>query len=132
MPRWRVEAIPDADHLYYRVHVALLSSEGELRPGCFRGVDADREAMSVDWDKYRSAEAARQAARVPAENGIVRFVAGQVRGIQPLRVLHEPEDDNRAHSGIRGLPLRGEEKNRVRLELHNSASWAIRPQDDPS
>jgi hypothetical protein len=86
-----------------RVHVKSLT-ERQLHPGIFR----ERQgAMSVDWERYSSAEDTRGRALSPDENGVIALVTGDVRRIEGLSVEHEPLRSNRAHSGIHGLTLPG-------------------------
>lgn len=84
--------------------------------------------MSVDWEKYSTAEDCRLRARVPEDNGVVSLVAGEVRAVGELDVLHRPEERNRSHSEIRGIPAKNPEKTKVRLRLFKQAlrrGWEI-------
>lgn len=89
--------------------------------------------MSVDWEKYSTAEEARLRAKEPEKNGIVALIAGRVRAIDNLIVEHEPILSNRAHSGIHGLSAKTqlpgpESKTMRRLRLFATVSgWEIPP-----
>jgi hypothetical protein len=109
------EFIPDGDRLYYRVHASYYP-DGELRPGVFHDVEG---GMSVDWEKFSTAIQARNRARVPEMNGVVSFVAGEVRQV-PQIVEHRPLDDNIAHSDIIG-----EKTPEVRVKLMGIFRWEI-------
>lgn len=126
MSPWAVEDIPDPDRLFYRVHRNSLGTNGEIVPGVFR----EREgSISTDWEKYSTADEARQRARVPAANGIVSLFAGEVRRLD-LLVRHEPDEarHNRAHAGIHGLETDPERKVELRFRLLDLVSgWVIPP-----
>lgn len=95
---WPVETIPSVDQVFMRVHKSFYPN-ARLNPGVFR----DHEGgMSVDWDRYSTAEEAHRRCRITADNGIVSMPVGGIRGIQGLSVQHEPLTDNRAHSEIFG------------------------------
>ena len=86
-----------------RVHVNdVRASGGKLHPGVFR---EQGESMSVDWEKYSTAEESRNRARYPERVGILALITGGVRSIEDLTVLHDPDEerDNRAHSGVHGI-----------------------------
>lgn len=98
---WQVEHIPDSDSVYMRVHQSLLDEKGEPIPGAFRLHPSDA-GMSVDWDKYSTAEQARQRARQPHKNAVISMQAGQIRVIPGQEVFHRPILNNRAHSEVLG------------------------------
>jgi hypothetical protein len=94
-----------------RVHQNGLKPRGELHAGVFRG---RKGGMSTDWSRYATPEETRQRATSPPEhNGVVGLPVGGVREIQGLRVVHDPKDDNQAHTEVRGGVARAE----VRLKL---------------
>ena len=100
---WPIEPIPDADNVFMRAH-RMYFREGELQPGVFR---AQGDGMSVDWDKYSTAEETKKrAGKNPHDNAVVRMCAGRIREIAGLRVEHQPDrvGQNRAHSNVLGLP----------------------------
>ena len=94
-----------------------------MRPGAFGA-----HALSVDWEKYASADSCRRSAANPRDSGVVSLVTGLVREITGLSVRHDPIQPsdtmpgNRAHSLIVG-----EKKPEVRLKLQRLARWEIVP-----
>ena len=124
-----IESIPDSARLFMRIHVMLVPNR-QLHPGIFR---EQRGAMSVDWEKYSTAEQTRLRAREPNKNGIIALVAGAVRAIDQMTVKHEPIRANRAHTGIHGLSLPAslpgpESKTMRRLKLFRLVqNWEISP-----
>ena len=97
---WPIEQIPDDDFVFMRAH-RVHFRQGKLGPGVFR---AQGEGMSVNWEKYASAEETRrQARRNPEENAIIRMSVLGIRRVDDLRVEHAPEIANRAHSEVYGL-----------------------------
>lgn len=101
---WPVEPIPDGDRLFYAIHKMWLRKDGtRVAPECFENRPDERTgAMSTDWERYSTAEEARQRRRVPSDNAIGMFVAGQLRAIPDQTVMHSPLPDNRAHTDIGG------------------------------
>jgi hypothetical protein len=101
---WPIEDIPNADRVFYRVHVNLLPASHELVPGVFR---EQHGSMSVDWGKYSSAKDTRARGSEPDKNGVVALVAGEVRSIDGLVVHHAPDRarNNRAHAEILGIEI---------------------------
>lgn len=127
MNGWPQETIPNEDRLFLRVHKNLLA-DGQLVPGVFR---EQHGAMSTDWERFSTAQESRARAARPAGNGIVALVAGGVRSVPNLRVLHEPDEihQNRAHTNIYGL-TEGEPqaKTERRLRLFDMFhEWELRP-----
>ncbi len=123
---WEIENIPNDNLLYYRVHHRDVDREGNLSPGAFRERDG---GMSTDWNKYSTPEEAQQRARNPLDNGIVRFLVGDIRAIE-LMVKHDPlyKPDqhifNRAHTNVIGID--GVRKVEMRLKLLDLYFWEIR------
>ena len=95
------ETIPDGANLFRRVHQQFVRN-GRPTPSAFRGGAEDRNIVSVDWDKYSTPDECRCRAPVPEVNMIVSLVATQTRSIDAIQVDHDPTDQNRAHSQIRG------------------------------
>lgn len=120
---WPIETIPDEDKLFYRIHKNYIQ-DGQLIPGSFR---EKGEGMSTDWDKYSTPIDAKNRAKVPADNGIVSFISGDIRRIG-LEVKHDPicsPDENiynRAHANIIGL---SKNKEKLRLDLMELYHWEI-------
>jgi hypothetical protein len=130
VPEW-IENIPDPDRLFMRVANGWLPSR-ILHPGIFRETGG---AVSVDWEKYSTAEQTRYRARNPSQFGVIALVAGKVRKIEGLSVQHEPIKSNRAHSGIHGLTISQtlppeESKTKKRSDLFatiEQGGWEIDP-----
>ncbi len=117
---WPIEVIPDDDSVFMRAHQMHFRS-GELQAGVFRkhGV-----GMSVNWDKYASAEETRQQARKnPNENAVIAMGVFDIRQIKGLTVEHTPEQPNRAHSDVYGLS--DEELTEIRVLLLRIADVVI-------
>jgi len=127
-----IEQIPDHDRLFLRVHITWVPDR-KIVPGIFREHGG---AMSVDWEKYSTAEETRLRGRDPEKNGVVSLVAGAVRAIEQMTVEHEPIRSNRAHSGIHGLNSRGQLSAQVmktmrRAKLfHLVKDWEIQPSEE--
>ena len=99
---WPIELIPDSDNVFMRAHRAHFR-EGELQPGVFR---QHGDGMSVDWDKYSTAQATRSRGAIPTDNAVIAARVGHIRGLSGLDVHHKPEQSNQAHSNVIGLPSR--------------------------
>ncbi len=114
------EKIEDSHKLYCRVHRNNVR-DNELLPIVFRERgEGEKKGMSVDWEKYATPEDTRnRATSAPIDNGIIQFIAGNVREIG-LTVVHAPEDYNRAHSNIKGI-----ESIRERLLASDIYTWVI-------
>ena len=110
---WPVEVIPDADSVFMRAHRQHFR-DGQLGPGVFKEQDV---GMSVNWDKYSSAEQTKQQAANPDDNAVLRMPVIGIRKIGELTVQHEPELENRAHSEVFGLPRDREELTETRVLL---------------
>jgi len=111
---WAIEAIPDADSVLMRAHRAFLPG-GKLEPGVFR---AQGYGMSVNWDRYASAEETKQqATKNPDDNAVIRMPVIGIRRIDDLKVEHTPELANRAHSDVYGIPENAERRTEVRVLL---------------
>ena len=113
---WPIKEIPDADSVFRRAHRNDFR-DGELEPGVFRAQGA---GMSVNWDKYASAEVTRQqAGKHPDHNAVMSMPVMGIRRIDDLRVEHTPDMDtrNRAHSDVFGLPKKGEQLDEARVLL---------------
>jgi hypothetical protein len=80
--------------------------------------------MSVDWEKYSTAEMTRARAINPAKNGVVSLEAGMVRAVEGLTVGHRPSKkaNNRAHSEVFGDKKSDPQ---VRVTLRRIARWEI-------
>ena len=118
---WEVETIPDGDKLFYRIHKNYIR-EGIVKPKAFqeRG-ESDSRGMSTDWEKYSEPQASLAQAKIPEDNGIVSFTAGNLRKIS-LDIMHAPLENNRAHTNVRGVD--DVEKN---LKVRSLFKWEILP-----
>jgi hypothetical protein len=117
---WPIEEIPNADSVFMRAHRTYFKS-GELAPGVFQAHDG---GMSVNWDKYASADDTKQQAARPDDNAVISFLVAAIRAIKDLDVTHTPEDNNRAHSDV-NLPDRREELTEIRVLLGRIVEIAI-------
>jgi hypothetical protein len=138
MDAWPVEIIPDPDSLFYRVPVGWLKP-GEIRvaPGHFR---VNKGSMSCDWQKYSTAAETRSRQGAPERFAIIGMIAGKIREIDALSVVHSPIQgvegllDNRAHTSVLGLEhsaitgaIHGQ-KEKIRTELYvRFHTWEIEP-----
>ncbi len=81
-------------------------------PGVFQ---SHGKGMSVNWDKYASAEKTEQQAKKdPEHNAVISMPVIGIRQIDDLKVEHTPDMDtpNRAHSDVFGLPQKGQRDRR--------------------
>lgn len=62
----------------------------------------------------------RGRAQKPADNGVIQFKCGKVKEIPPLKVEHEPEKGNRAHTEVYG-----KKDEEVRVKLGRVSKWVI-------
>ena len=113
-----VEEIPGRHRVFHRVHRAFMEGD-EILPGAFR--DSGKDPMSVDWEKYSTAEQTRQRARKPPENAVVSVRSGVIQAMPELKLGHEPLSDNRAHCRVYG-----EKTAKVRIKLVEAAQVEIR------
>jgi hypothetical protein len=101
----------------------------EVIPGAFQNRGG---GMSVDWNKYSTAEETRLKARHPADNRVVSLTVGNIRNIEGLSVEHDPIQEgsqtaegkplaNRAHSNVLG-----EKTVERRLKLARIYRWELR------
>lgn len=111
------EHIPDEDYLYLRVH-RYHQEGGELNPSAIRDHDG---GMSTCWERYSTAEEARQRAAHPEDNGVVRMLVRRVRGIPGVQVDHSPLPDNRSHTDVLG----DKKDQEIRAKLLSACEWVI-------
>jgi hypothetical protein len=112
------EHIPDEDYLYLRVH-RNHQENGELNPSAIRD---HGNGMSTCWEKYSTAEEARQrATRHPNDNGVVRMLVRKVREIPGVKVDHSPLPDNRSHTDVVG----NKKDQEIRAKLLRACEWVI-------
>jgi len=107
---WAVEDIPDEDGLFYRIHFNW-TKDGKPKSNAFRNNpdDTPSAGMSVNWEKYSTAEEAREGARQPPDvYSVVKLIAGRVREFPNQLVVHDPIEGNdliranRAHTQVFG------------------------------
>lgn len=119
MVMWPEEIILDPHILYLRVHDNNVR-DGKLIPGSFKEHgEGEKKGMSTDWSKYSTVLDSLSRAKSPAKNSIVSFITGLLR-YYTLTVLHSPEDNNRAHTDVKGAD---QLEVRVRLKLLNIYDW---------
>ncbi|MBI3896512.1 MAG: hypothetical protein HY313_11340 [Acidobacteria bacterium] len=122
---WPVEEIPDAELVFMRARREHIR-DGELQPGVFR---SHGNGMSVNWERYASAEETKQQAQLvkkdPDNYAVISMPVIRIRRIDDLRVEHTPEPTNRAHSDVFGLPQKGEQLTEIRLRLRDIATIVI-------
>jgi hypothetical protein len=112
-----------------RVH-EMWTKSGDVAPGAFKDRDG---GMSTDWERYSTPEETRSRAKNPHLNKVIAFVAGDVRSIERLTVVHEPVQEGQV--GPKGEPIPpnrshsevfGEKTEEVRLKLSRLYTWKIR------
>jgi len=107
--KWPIEEIPDADSVFMRAQ-QMYFRDGELEPGVFQSHGG---GMSVNWERYATAEETKQQARLvnkdPTNYAVVSAIVIRIREIDALRVEHTPIPNNRAHSDVLG-PLKSVQK----------------------
>ena len=84
--------------------------------------------MSVDWEKYSTPGETRARGTSPADRyGVVGLSAGPIREIKAPRLLvkHEPEPNNRGHSGVSGIAAHKSAARHALFEIANG--WRILP-----
>jgi hypothetical protein len=116
-----VEEIPNEAAVFMRTHKSRMKG-GIPEASAFYPHNG---GMSVDWDKYATAEATLSRARKPQENAVVRMEVAAIRGIKDdLDVKHRPLPANRSHSEV-NLPSEGVEQTEVRIKLRRIAEIVI-------
>jgi len=118
---WEPEDVPDPDMLLMRAHWVFFS-DGDLLPGVFRDHGS---AMSTDWSKYAKPSETLARGKVPGDNAVIGFAAGNARSVG-LKVCHTPdrENGNRAHTDVSGNKRAPE----VRLKLLRATQILINAQ----
>jgi len=127
--------IPDESELFYRVHQNMTPT-GAILPSIFKPIKANipgkEDGLSVDWSEFCLAIDTLNRASNPdsaSKSGVLLLKTGDVRKIsvdgQCLEVLHDPIQDNQAHSLIMHIPDKGPEKLAVRIALSEIAEIVI-------
>jgi len=106
IPNFEVEAIPDDDFLFMRVHENDFRNEKPV-PGAFRNQPKGAVGMSVDWSKHCSPNDTRSRGSQPSHKyTIIKFTAGAARRIPNQTVEHKPVNPpdlpNQAHAEVVG------------------------------
>lgn len=126
--KFPIEDIPDDATLYCRVHFANIDKENaKIKPAAFDPTPYDNpDGLSVNWSKYcLTPDQARQGSRkLPNEYGVVSFIVQKVREI-PLGVVHDPDDNNQAHSLILDIPPRKQNDAKIKMCLLGICKWEI-------
>jgi hypothetical protein len=110
---YEIEPINDSETLYYKVHKQYIVSS-KVIPNAFQ---TKGDGMSTDWAHYCTAEETHTRNGVSADNAVVSLNVGEIRVEKSLEVTHKPEDFNRAHSLVKGIPLKDPFKTEVRRHL---------------
>jgi hypothetical protein len=132
------EFILDEDILFYHIakgKFAPYYNFDDIPPSAF---DPIGNGLSVNWEKYCST--AEECLNIKTEkypngkthrtHGIGHFIAGEIREIKSLDVLHSPSISNKAHSLIKGIPPKEPKPpyNEMRKKLKRIfKAWDIRP-----
>ena len=123
--KWIIEAIPNEDDLYYRIHKVFFEEDTTIIPSAsFR---PQGKSLSADWNKYSTPKKLLQRAINPEDNRIVEMNVGDVRVI-PLTINHTPDyvGMNRAHTDVLGLvELPKSQLSKIRTQLATLSSWVI-------
>ena len=116
-----VEIIPDSNSVFMWAHKDRMKT-GSPSVSTFTSHGG---GMSVDWDRYSSAEQTRQRAKIPNDNAVISLGVGDIRAINDsLDVTHTPISGNQAHSEV-NLPDDNADLTEVRLKLKRIASVVI-------
>lgn len=127
---YAIESITDDCKLFYRIHeINVVRDESDpkrkIKPSAFDPMPKPKSVeMSVNWNRYITAEETKNNAKVPEKNGVLSFITKNIRNSPiKLNVTHKPTT-NRAHSIIHDVVS---EKNdpEIRLLLRESCSWEI-------
>jgi hypothetical protein len=132
---WLVELIPNGDTIYRRAHKQKFNKNGEAQPAAFELVGG----MSTDWEKYSTAQQARQRAAKPFVNGVVSLKVKDVRDISSLTVDHSPIQRESKLTDAKGNPIppnrahtdvNGPNTTELRDKLSKIAKLEILPESD--
>lgn len=125
------EPIPDCHFLYYRIsksvydHMMKRVTDTDRQissfpPNLFRSPTGG--PLSADWCKYRCPIDTLNAVpecRKGRYYGIVQFPVGEIREAESCNVIHNPDDNNQAHSSIIG------DEGERRYKLRKCAEWVM-------
>lgn len=124
-----IEEIGDDQKLFYRVHIVNIDENEtdeikKIKPIAFDPKPKGSEEMSVNWEKYITAEETKKEARSPEKTGILSFISGVLRA-NPinLNVTHDPHP-TRSHSIVHNIVSRQNDAE-IRIKLRNVCKWEI-------
>lgn len=125
-----VENINNDQKLFYRIHILNIDTEIEdlklkIKPSAFNPQPTPHSVqMSVNWEKYSSADDTKNSARKPEKNGVLSFLTEDIRNNPVnLNVSHQPTT-NQAHSIIHDV-VSEQNDPEIRMNLRNICSWEI-------
>jgi len=121
----KVEIIPDNDKLFRRIHISLYNEKKRKfsEPAFMVRDRRNEKALSVNWEKYASAE---QTSYDPytKKNFCVGGIIARIPRKLNLEVIHKPTRNNIAHSIISGNDLLDNQK---RYEIAGHLADACEP-----
>lgn len=92
--------------------------DGEPMPIAFRNHNS---GMSTDWNRYATPAETQRGSQAAQNYGVIVLGVGDVRSIPDQKVVHEPVDENRAHTEVFG-----DKDAQVRVKLGRIYRWSIR------
>ena len=117
------EDIPDNDFLFRHVHKNLIH-QGTLARGVVFKNHGD--GMSTDWSKYSNVQQTRNRVKLnnknPTDYGVIKLNVKEVRNIEEQVVEHNPLNENRAHTLVKG-----DKTEKTRVLFGRIYKWAIEP-----
>ena len=106
------ETVKDPDKVFYHIAVGVFAPKfdfNDIPPHAFTPVGT---GLCVNWDKYCSN--AEECLKIKTDrypegrdkttHGVGHFIAGEVRSVEVLDVIHSPSLTNIAHCHIDGIP----------------------------
>ncbi|WP_457556472.1 hypothetical protein [Candidatus Harpocratesius sp.] len=141
---WETEIIPDDNFIFRRIHKNFVINDSQFpnmqkvpqnvfnepKKSWKEEYLAKWDGVSVDWDRYSTAEETLKRGEKESTNyGVIQSEVFQVRSVQPLDVIHRPIKnheklkDNRAHSLITGFTFAN--KVEIRMNLAEKFTWSI-------
>ena len=112
---WPTENIPSEDKVFKRIPPGHCPG-GVIAPIAFKDPE-----LSVNWNKYATAEQTKnQAAVRPERYGVVSLSVGNIREMPSQQVNHRPLNENQAHSQVEG-----QKDEEIRLKLCGLSHWEI-------
>jgi hypothetical protein len=127
---FEIEEIGNDQKLFYRIHQLNIDSEIDdpklkIKPSAFDPQPKPNSVeMSVNWEKYSTAEFTKNQARKPEKNGVLSFITKDVRNIPVnLNVSHKPTA-NQSHSLIHDV-VSEQNDPEIRMNLRTICKWEI-------